>query len=277
MTSLHTLFQCSTCVKKFFLTLRRTSWWNFWFRLWPLFPVLSLGLAEKTLAPWCWHTLRYLYSLMRSPLSLVLSRRNSSSSHSLCSEMLGNTDNIRLPPVPASVHKGLPSPQRPTIKLDDTEPAPPPRPHPSPAGGAGHRSPSPAAAAPHLPRRPEGDGPKVRRQRRRAGAGPVTDVPARPASCADRKAAAAALGAPVAAARRPVRSSSGAPRARPQQPPPPGRPRPRLAPLFHRLLPGPPRPPGMTMLALASEGLAIFGLILFVVLWLMHFMSIIYT
>ncbi|TRZ18495.1 hypothetical protein HGM15179_008599 [Zosterops borbonicus] len=33
----------------------------------------------------------------------------------------------------------------------------------------------------------------------------------------------------------------------------------------------------MAVLALASEGLAIFGLILFVVLWLMHFMSIIYT
>ncbi|XP_048788424.1 ceramide glucosyltransferase isoform X2 [Lagopus muta] len=33
----------------------------------------------------------------------------------------------------------------------------------------------------------------------------------------------------------------------------------------------------MAVLALALEGLAIFGLILFVVLWLMHFMSIIYT
>ncbi|XP_068781910.1 ceramide glucosyltransferase-like isoform X2 [Struthio camelus] len=33
----------------------------------------------------------------------------------------------------------------------------------------------------------------------------------------------------------------------------------------------------MAMLDLALEGLAIFGLILFVVLWLMHFMSIIYT
>ncbi|XP_068032818.1 ceramide glucosyltransferase isoform X1 [Anomalospiza imberbis] len=57
--------------------------------------------------------------------------------------------------------------------------------------------------------------------------------------------------------------------------------------------PGPPAPPprsarppaparaaaspGMAVLALASEGFAIFGLILFVVLWLMHFMSIIYT
>lgn len=34
---------------------------------------------------------------------------------------------------------------------------------------------------------------------------------------------------------------------------------------------------GMALLALALDGLAIFGLILFVVLWLMHFMSIIYT
>ncbi|XP_042706318.1 ceramide glucosyltransferase isoform X1 [Chrysemys picta bellii] len=33
----------------------------------------------------------------------------------------------------------------------------------------------------------------------------------------------------------------------------------------------------MALLALALDGLAIFGLILFVVLWLMHFMSIIYT
>lgn len=33
----------------------------------------------------------------------------------------------------------------------------------------------------------------------------------------------------------------------------------------------------MAMLDLALEGLAVFGLILFVVLWLMHFMSIIYT
>ncbi|OXB82666.1 UNVERIFIED_CONTAM: hypothetical protein H355_003961 [Colinus virginianus] len=33
----------------------------------------------------------------------------------------------------------------------------------------------------------------------------------------------------------------------------------------------------MAVLALVLEGLAIFGLILFVVLWLMHFMSIIYT
>ncbi|KAF7237556.1 Ceramide glucosyltransferase [Varanus komodoensis] len=33
----------------------------------------------------------------------------------------------------------------------------------------------------------------------------------------------------------------------------------------------------MAVLDLALEGLAIFGLILFLVLWLMHFMSIIYT
>lgn len=79
-----------------------------------------------------------------------------------------------------------------------------------------------------------------------------------------------------------MRSSSGASGAAPEPaataaPPRSGRPRPRLAPLRRRLLPGPPRPPGMAVLALASEGLAIFGLILFVVLWLMHFMSIIYT
>lgn len=37
------------------------------------------------------------------------------------------------------------------------------------------------------------------------------------------------------------------------------------------------RAPAMAVLALALAGLAIFGFILFVVLWLMHFMSIIYT
>jgi ceramide glucosyltransferase len=33
----------------------------------------------------------------------------------------------------------------------------------------------------------------------------------------------------------------------------------------------------MALLDLAQEGMALFGFVLFVVLWLMHFMSIIYT
>lgn len=39
----------------------------------------------------------------------------------------------------------------------------------------------------------------------------------------------------------------------------------------------PSRRAGMAVLDLALEGLAVFGLGLFVVLWLMHFMSLIYT
>ena len=33
----------------------------------------------------------------------------------------------------------------------------------------------------------------------------------------------------------------------------------------------------MALLDLALEGMAVFGFVLFVVLWLMHFMAIIYT
>lgn len=39
----------------------------------------------------------------------------------------------------------------------------------------------------------------------------------------------------------------------------------------------PPRSPTMDLLDVAMQGLALFGLILFAVLWLMHFMSIIYV
>lgn len=34
---------------------------------------------------------------------------------------------------------------------------------------------------------------------------------------------------------------------------------------------------GMALLDLALEGMAVFGFVLFLVLWLMHFMAIIYT
>ena len=42
-----------------------------------------------------------------------------------------------------------------------------------------------------------------------------------------------------------------------------------------RTLRGPGR--GMALLDLALEGMAVFGFVLFLVLWLMHFMAIIYT
>uniref|UniRef100_A0A8C0V195 ceramide glucosyltransferase n=6 Tax=Passeriformes TaxID=9126 RepID=A0A8C0V195_CYACU len=94
---------------------------------------------------------------MRSPFTL-----SRSSSHSLPSQMLGNTSNTWLAPIPASLDKGLRSPQRPTPKLADTEPAPLPR----PAAGAG------GAELPSRPGRP-GSGPRPPRRLRPGPAAPL--------------------------------------------------------------------------------------------------------
>lgn len=78
-TSLQSLCQCSAThsVKEFHFMLC----WNFLcFSTWPLLLILSLG-TEKSLAPLPWHPpLRYLYTLMRSPLRLLFCRPNRPSS-----------------------------------------------------------------------------------------------------------------------------------------------------------------------------------------------------
>lgn len=83
MLSLGTRAQCSAIlnVKKLFLMLRADF---LCFSLWTLLPLLSLRTTEESLAPpSCHPPWRYLYVLLRFPVSLLLFRLNRMNSHNL--------------------------------------------------------------------------------------------------------------------------------------------------------------------------------------------------